>query len=62
MATDMNKDSVSCGKCKHCSVVVVPDGATMVCPYHGRVGYFVKECKDYDPEEKDVLYNAKKML
>lgn len=47
----MEKGSVSCGKCKHSSVVVVPDGATMVCPYRGRVGYFLKECKDYDPEE-----------
>ena len=47
----MDKDRVSCGRCKHCAVVVVPDGATMVCPYRGTVGYFVKECKDYDPEE-----------
>lgn len=47
----MDKDRVSCGKCKHCSIVVVPDGAAMFCPYHGIVDYFVKECKDYDPEE-----------
>lgn len=47
----MDKDRVSCGRCKHCSVIVVPDGAAMICPYRGKVGYFVKECKDYDPEE-----------
>lgn len=50
----MDKDRVSCGKCKHCAVVVVPDGAAMVCPHRGRVGYFVKECKDYDPEEGET--------
>lgn len=47
----MDKDRVSCGKCKHCSIVVVPDGADMFCPYRGIVGYHVKECKDYEPEE-----------
>lgn len=47
----MNKDKVSCNKCKHCSIVVVPDGAAMFCPYHGIVDYSVKACKDYDPEE-----------
>lgn len=50
----MDKDRVSCGKCKHCNVIVVPDGAAMFCPYHGKVGYFVKECKDYEPEEGGV--------
>ncbi len=49
----MTKDNISCGKCKHSSVVVVPDGAGMICPYHGRVGHFVKECKDYDLNEGD---------
>ena len=47
----MNKNRISCNKCKHCSIVVVPAGAAMICPYRGKVGYFVKECKDYDPEE-----------
>lgn len=47
----MDKDRVLCGKCKHCFVVVVPNGAAMFCPFWGIVGHFVKECKDYEPKE-----------
>ena len=48
----MNKDRVSCDRCKHHSVVITADGCTMVCPYRGIVCYDIKECKDYEPEEK----------
>lgn len=48
----MAKDNVLCDKCKHRSIVVTADGCTMVCLYHGTVGYDVKECKDYEPKEK----------
>lgn len=48
----MNKDKVSCDKCEHCFIVVVADGAAMVCPYQGVVGHDMKKCKDYEPKEK----------
>lgn len=56
----MNKDKISCDKCKHRSIVIVADGAAIVCPYHGTIGYDVKECKDYEPKEKTYCIMLKK--
>ena len=52
----MAEDRVLCGKCKHSSVVVVPDGAAIYCKYWERIGWYFlpKECRHYDPKEGDT--------